>query len=473
MAMRLLYSREHMQDSTVDECAGTRYPSQGMTLWWVKNLFMMTNARTASASPAPLVQNTPNSSGYFRNDCRLCHGTNLETFLDFGMHPHSDGFVRAEKLSEPEPVYPLAVNLCTGCGQVQISYIVKPEILYGSDDYLYDGAITETGRKHFRQMAKDIVQEFSVAPGSLAVDIGSNVGLLLATFREEGMVIQGVDPTPRMTKIAIENGLDTITECFSANVARRIVAEKGRASIVTGTNVIAHIDDVDDLMEGIDMLLTENGVFVFEAPHLLHLIEKRAFDTIYHQHLSYFSVKPIAAFAARFDMELFDVKEADIHGGSIRFCIGRTGAHAVQPAIARLVDRETKAELHSLKRMQQFTRDVHTLRHQLITMLQNLKDEGKRLAGIGAPAKGSTLLNFCGLNSSILEYVTEKNTLKVGRFTPGTHIEIVNDDELLRRKPNFALILPWNFAPEIKKNLSAYTAQGGQFILPLPIPKIL
>ena len=433
----------------------------------------MLQVSTASAVAAPLAQNMPSSFGYFRSDCRLCHSTNLETFLDFGMHPHSDGFVLAEKLPQPEPVYPLAVNICTGCGQVQISYVVKPEILYGSDDYLYDGAITETGRKHFRKMAMDIVDEFHIAPGSLAVDIGSNVGLLLASFRDAGMVVQGVDPTPRMTKIAIENGLDTITECFSAQIARQIVAQKGHASIVTGTNVIAHIDDVDDLMKGIDVLLTENGVFVFEAPHLLHLVEKRAFDTIYHQHLSYFSVKPISQFAARFDMELFDVKEADIHGGSIRFFIGRKGMHAIQPAVAHLIDRETKAELHSLKRMQQFTHDVHTLRHELITMLQNLKDQGKRLAGIGAPAKGSTLLNFCGINPSILEFVTEKNKLKIGRFTPGTHIPILSDDELIRRMPDYALILPWNFAPEIQRNLAAYTEKGGRFILPLPVPTIL
>ncbi|MEK7591580.1 MAG: class I SAM-dependent methyltransferase [Patescibacteria group bacterium] len=434
----------------------------------------MTLVQTASSAvAAPDLHKKAKASGYFRTDCRLCHSTALETFLDFGMHPHSDGFVRTEKLKDPEPVYPLAVNLCTGCGQVQISYVVKPEILYGSDDYLYDGAITETGRKHFLKMAKDIVREFSVASGSLAVDVGSNVGLLLAGFRSEGMIVQGVDPTPRMTKIAIENGLDTMTECFSSDAARRIVKAKGKASIITGTNVIAHIDDLDDLMEGIDLLLEDRGVFVIEAPHLLHLIEKLEFDTIYHQHLSYFSVKPMTQFALRFGMELFDAREADIHGGSLRFFIGRKGAHPVQPSIARLMEREEQMDVHSLTRLERFSKDVNALRHDLVTMLQKLKDQGYRLAGVGAPAKGSTLLNFCGINSSILEFVTEKNALKVGRWTPGTHIAILSDAELLRRQPDYALILPWNFAPEIRKNLQAFTDAGGRFILPLPTPKIL
>lgn len=433
----------------------------------------MALVQSASAVHAKRLAKTVESSGYFRTDCRLCHGREWETVLDFGLHPHSDGFVPAERLMQPEPVYPLTVNLCLGCGQVQISYVVKPEVLYGSDDYLYDGAITETGRKHFRKMAADVVKEFAVPPGSLAVDIGSNVGLLLASFRDEGMLVQGIDPTPRMTKIAIANGLDTITECFSAEVARKIVEKKGRASIVTGTNVIAHIDDLDDLMEGIDILLADDGVFVIEAPHLLHLIEKLEFDTIYHQHLSYFSVKPIATFARRFGMELFDVKEADIHGGSLRFFIGREGAHALQPSVQRLIDREKVANVHSPKRLERFAHDVEVLRKNLITMLQELRDQGKRIAGVGAPAKGSTLLNYCGINASIVEFVTEKNTLKIGRWTPGTHIPILGDDELLRRRPDFALILPWNFAPEIRRNLAEYERNGGRFILPLPVPTIV
>ncbi|PIR53271.1 methyltransferase [Candidatus Peregrinibacteria bacterium CG10_big_fil_rev_8_21_14_0_10_49_10] len=410
--------------------------------------------------------------GHFREDCRLCHSRNMETFLDFGMHPHSDGFVRKDQLEQPEPVFPLAADLCTECGQVQINYVVKPEYLYG-EDYLYDGAITATGRTHFLGLAKEIVERYGIAADSLAVDIGSNVGLLLSGFREQGLRVQGVDPTPKMTAIAIANGIDTITECFSKEVATRIVEEKGQASVVTGTNVIAHIDDLDDLMEGMDILLREDGIFVIEAPYLSNLIEKLEYDTIYHQHLSYFSVHPIAQFAKRFGMELFDVKQTDIHGGSICMFIGRKDVYDVRPVVGELMAAEKSANLHSPARMQQFAQDVLAHRNALTKMLYTLKDQGNRLAGIGAPAKGSTLLNFCGINKSILDFVTEKNTLKVGRFTPGHHIPILPDAALVERAPDYALILPWNFAPEIMKNLEAYRKQGGKFILPIPTPQIL
>ena len=412
------------------------------------------------------------SMGYFREDCRLCHSKKIETFLDFGMHPHSDGFVRKEQLDQPEPVFPLAANLCTECGQVQINYIVKPEYLYG-EDYLYDGAITATGRDHFLGMAKDIVETYAIPSDSLAVDIGSNVGLLLSGFRKQGLRVQGVDPTPKMTAIAIANGIDTITECFSVEVAHKIVDEKGKAAVVTGTNVIAHVDDLDDLMEGIDILLEEKGIFVIEAPYFANLVEKLEYDTIYHQHLSYFSVHPITQFAKRFGMELFNVKQTNIHGGSIRMFIGRKGAYEIDPIVKKLIANETKSELHSSERVRQFARNVYAHRRELVKMLSTLKDQGKTIAGVGAPAKGSTLLNFCGINRSILDFVTEKNAFKVGRYTPGHHIPILSDDALLEYKPDYALILPWNFAPEIMKNLQAYREQGGKFIIPIPTPEII
>ncbi len=410
--------------------------------------------------------------GHFRQDCRLCHSTALDIFLDFGMHPHSDGFVPADRLLEPEPYFPLAMQFCTECGQVQIHYIVDPLYLYGQD-YLYDSTITDTGRKHFLGMAETIVTEHRIPKGSLTVDIGSNVGLLLSGFREQGMNVQGVDPTPRMTEVAIANGLSTIQECFSATVASNIVAEKGKAMVITGTNVVAHIDDLDDFMTGVDTLLAENGILVIEAPYLGELIDKLEYDTVYHQHLSYFSVSPLARFFKRFGMELFDVKKTTIHGGSIRLFVARKGMKTVQPIVDEMIRQESANGLLTAARMHRFADDVRAHRLALITLLVELKNKGKRLAGIGAPAKGSTLLNFCGINSSLLDFVTEKNTLKVGRYTPGTHIPILEDLELLKTKPDYALILAWNFAPEIMANLHAYKEQGGKFIIPIPSPHIV
>jgi SAM-dependent methyltransferase len=410
--------------------------------------------------------------GSFRADCRLCHSKNLHVFLDFGMHPHSDGFVRPEALLEPEHSFPLACALCRDCGQVQITYVVKPEFLYGND-YLYVSSITETGKKHFLGMASSIVEKFQVPKDSLAIDIGSNVGLLLSGFRQNGMRVLGVDPAPKPAAIAKENGIDTVTELFSAPVAAKIAQEHGKAAVITGTNVCAHIDDMDDLMEAVDILLDENGVFIIEAPYWLELLRRLEYDTIYHQHLSYFSIKPMAKFCQRFGMELFDVERTTIHGGSIRMFIGRAGKHPVTPVIQELIGLEEAEDAHSVARADKFGADAVQHRMDLVRLLINLKDQGKTIVGISAPAKGSTLLNYCGINSSHLEYVTEKAPLKVGLFTPGTHIPIVADAVLLERQPDYALILAWNFADEIMRNLKEYKERGGKFIIPIPSPTVI
>lgn len=417
-------------------------------------------------------QASDTASGYFRDDCRLCHSRELVTFLDLGMQPHSDGFLPAEMLTAKEMFYPLAVNVCSTCGQVQINYIVKPSLLYGSD-YLYDSTITATGRDHFLSMAKDIVETFQIPKESLAVDIGSNVGLLLSGFREQGMRVQGVDPTPKMTAIAIAKGIDTIVECFSPDVAKRIVTTKGRAHVITGTNVVAHIDDLDAFMEGVDTLLDDRGILVIEAPYLADMVEHIEYDTIYHQHLSYFAITPLQRFFQRFGMEIFNVRRTSIHGGSIRLFVARAGAYPLQSSVGDLVTKEEKDRLLTSKRMMSFADDVAKHRQSLVRLLVDLRDAGKTIAGIGAPAKGSTLLNFCGINSSILTCTTEKNILKVGRFVPGVRIPILSDAHLLALQPDYALVLPWNFAPEIMRNLSTFKERGGKFIVPIPTPTIV
>lgn len=412
------------------------------------------------------------SSGYFRTDCRLCGARTLEQFLDFGLQPHSDGFVTADMLNKAEPVFPLAMAFCPDCGQVQITYVVKPELLYG-DEYLYDSTITETGKKHFLGMAQSIVEKFGIPADSLAVDIGSNTGLLLSGFRDQGLRVQGVDPTPKMTQIAIDKGIDTVVECFSSQVAKQIVQNKGKASVITGTNVIAHIDDLEDLMKGIDILLADDGIFVMEAPYLGDLIRHLEYDTVYHQHLSYFGISPLARFFKRFGMDMFHVERTSIHGGSIRVFACRSGMRSVEASVAEMIQEEEASGLLTSGCMREFAARVAQHKTDLVTLLMSLKDKDCTIAGIGAPAKGSTLLNYCGINPSILSFTTEKNPFKVGRFTPGTHIPILTDEQLLAAKPAYALILPWNFAPEIMKNLQAFRNAGGKFIIPIPTPAIV
>lgn len=411
-------------------------------------------------------------TGFYRKDCRLCHGTKLETFLDFGMHPHSDGFVRGEQLTEPEPFFPLATELCHNCGQVQINYVVNPAYLFG-EDYIYDSSVTTTSQKHFMTMAKEIVDTYKLPPASLAVDIGSNVGLLLSGFAAVGLNVQGVDPTPKMTAIAIKNGIETLTEEFSPEIAMHIVAQKGKAAVITATNVFAHIDDLDAVMKGVDALLDEKGIFVIEAPYLADLLDHLEYDTIYHQHLSYFSVTPLDKFFHRFGMQIIDVERIDYHGGSIRVFVARNGARPVTGVPATMMKEEALQKLHSIERMHRFAADVERQRAALTKMLVEYKTGGASIVGVGAPAKGSTMLNYCGITGALLDYVTEKNQLKIGRFTPGTHIPIVADETLMKTQPTYALILSWNFADEIMKNLHAYKEKGGRFILPIPSPHLL
>lgn len=411
------------------------------------------------------------SLGFFRTDCRLCHSKNLETFLDFGLHPHSDGFLREEQVGN-EPFFPLACCVCTDCGQAQLTYTVSPEHLY-NQDYVYDGSVTKTGQEHFLGMAKSIVDRFGVTSEELVIDIGSNVGLLLSGFKECGTRVLGVDPAVAPTRLAKERGIDTVVKCFSEEVAKEIADQHGNARVVTGTNVFAHIDDLDDVVAGLKALLSDDGIAIFESPYLQDLVDHMEYDTVYHQHLSYLAIAPLAKFFQRFDLELFDVVRTSIHGGSIRMFIAKKGQQEVTQTVKDLIAREESEGLCNLERLHTFAKDVELHRAKLTKMLIELHDQGKTIAGIGAPAKGMTLLNYCGLHPNLLPFLTEKSEWKQGKYAPGVHIPIYPDSKLLEEQPDYALILPWNFAPEIMKNLQEYKDNGGTFIVPIPTPTLV
>ena len=402
----------------------------------------------------------------------MCNSVDLVQFLDLGFTPPADQFLRKEQLREPEVYYPLPVVICTGCGLVQLSHVVSPEILY-RHDYPYESSITRTGRNHWSEFANTTVQRLGLGANDLVVDIGSNVGTLLEAFRAAGTQILGVDPASNIVRIAEKRGVETINEFFSEDVARRIASEQGKAAAITGTNVYAHVDDLTAFMRAIDTLLAPDGVFIFEAPYLVNLINHLEYDTIYHEHLSYLSVKPLIAFVQRFEMEVFDIQERDIHGGSFRVFISRKGKMPVSPVVAEFLAREEKLGLYDLNELQKFSAAVAKNREDLTWLLKSLKHEGKSICAVSAPAKGMTLLNYCRLGTDTLDFVTEKSTLKIGRFTPGAHIPVVPDDELLQQNPDYALLLAWNFAEEIMENLKEYRQRGGKFIIPIPHPRIV
>jgi predicted RNA methylase len=391
-------------------------------------------------------------------------------FLDLGFTPPADAFLSPDRLNRPETWYPLKVLICNNCSLVQLNYVVSPRILF-QKDYPYESSITKTGREHFHSLAKTAYSKFSLSSGDLVIDIGSNVGVLLQGFKNQGANVLGIDPAPNICEIARRNGIETINDFFNEKVASEIVKTRGKAKIITGTNVVAHIDDLHSLARAVDILLDKEGVFIIEAPYLVDLIEKLEYDTIYHEHLSYLSIKPLNVLFHKFRMEIFDVEKISIHGGSLRYFVTRKNTYPVSKNVHKFLKNEKK--FYERDTLINFARNVERNREELTWMLKSLKHEGKCIAGLSAPAKGMTLLNYCKIGPDTIDFITEKSTLKIGKYTPGTHIPIVPDSELIKRMPNYVLLLAWNFADEIMNNLKDYEDAGGKFIIPIPRPRIV
>lgn len=404
--------------------------------------------------------------------CRICHSSDLTKFLDLGFTPPADAFLVPERINQPETHYPLEVMICNDCKLIQLSYVVPPEILF-QQDYPYESSTTATGRNHYHGLARDVATRYGLGSSDLVVDIGSNVGVLLGGFKAIGVRVLGIDPAERMCEIANKNGIETIHGFFSESLVHEIVKTKGMARVVMGTNVVAHINDLHALVRGLQSLLGEKGIFVFEAPYLTHLLENIEYDTIYHEHLSYLSVLPMQKLFSQFGMEIIDVQEVSIHGGTLRYHVARMGDYPAAKTVDQYIANEEAKGIYSLEYLSKFSQSVQQHRDELVWMLKALKHEGKRIAGVSAPAKGMTLLNYCKIGSETLDFITEKSALKIGKYTPGTHIPVVADTELINRMPDYALLLAWNFAEEIMKNLETYQKKGGKFIIPIPTPRIV
>ena len=404
--------------------------------------------------------------------CRMCRSEDLYQFLDLGFMPPADEFLRQEQLRYSRNYYPLEVLMCRGCGLAQLSYVVSPEVLY-RHDYPYEASTTRTGREHFGRFAAETVTRFGLGAKDLVVDVGSNVGVLLGNFKAQGTRILGIDPAANIVRIAEKNGIPTLNELFSVELAAKIRKEHGKAALITASNCFAHIHDLFDFARGLQTLLTPDGVFILEAPHFLDLVKNLEYDTIYHEHLSYLSLKPLIPFFRGRGLEVFDVQMQSIHGGSFRVFVGRRGRHAVTPRVRQCLKAEAARGLHEERTLRRFAAAVAKNRDELLWLLYSLKHKGKRVVAVSAPAKGMTLLNYCKIGTETLDFVTEKSTLKIGRFTPGSHIPVLPDSELLKEMPDYALLLAWNFSKEIMANLSEYTRRGGKFIVPIPRPRIV
>jgi 2-polyprenyl-3-methyl-5-hydroxy-6-metoxy-1,4-benzoquinol methylase len=392
--------------------------------------------------------------------------------LDLGFTPPADQFLRPSQLKEPETYYPLEVMMCRKCGLAQLSYVVPSEVLYRRD-YPYESSMTKSGQIHWDEFAETVCKTYNVSNNDLVVDIGSNVGVLLGSFKKQGAKVLGIDPASNIVRIAEKRGIETWDEFFAPDIASKVVQEKQAAKIITGTNVFAHVDDLKSFMKAVNTLLDPKGVFIFEAPYFGNLIKFLEYDTIYHEHLSYLLLEPIIHLVKPHNMEVIDVQERDIHGGSFRVFIARKGQIQAHERVKKFLENEINAQWKDENKLKEFANQVQQNRYRLNHLLYKLKLKGKKLAAVSAPAKGMTLLNYCRIGPETLEFISEKSTLKKGRVCPGTHIPVVDDAELVNQNIDYALLLAWNFSEEIMNNLKEYQAKGGKFIIPIPEPIII
>ena len=402
--------------------------------------------------------------------CRSCGSQDLSIFLSLGDLPLSDGFLEARQLVENEPRYPLDVAFCSSCSLVQILETVPPEELFGAD-YPYFSSFTDTLLRHSEANVKERVAERKLSGNSLVVELASNDGYLLQYYKAQGVPVLGIDPAPGPVAAAREKGIDTLEAFFGIELAKKLAGEGRQADVVHANNVLAHVADTNGFVAGIAALLKDNGVAVIECPYVKDLIEHGEFDTIYHEHLCYFSVTALSALFNRHGLYITRVVPLSIHGGSLRVFVEKN--NAPEQSVRDYLANETKLGLDHLDYYADFSNRVNQIRTELNVMLQDLKERKARIVGYGAAAKGTIMLNYVGIGQETLDFVVDRNTHKQGRYVPGVRLPIAAPERVLAEQPDYVLILPWNFKDEIIAQQAEYQRRGGKFIIPVPRPTII
>lgn len=407
-----------------------------------------------------------------RTDCRLCGSTNLTRIWSFGETPLANEYILPADIDKPEPFAPLDVYKCDDCHLVQLRDVVDPNVLFGN--YLYVSSTSPAFVAHFEEYARTVTDRFDLEEDDLVVDIGSNDGVLLKPFQNFGTKVLGVEPAENIAAAANADGVPTVAEFFTPDVARKLKEQHGPAKVITANNVFAHTDGVIDMAAAIKEMLTDDGVFVFEVQYLGTLLKDNLFDIVYHEHVCYYHVHPLVQFFKNQEMDVFDVEQPAVHGGSLRVYVQRAdGPYKHHKRLSQVLAAEKNARLNTLAPYKEFADRIADNKKKLTTFLQDLKSQGKRIAGYGAPAKATTLTYAFGIDGSILDYIVDDSPLKQGRLMPGTHIPIVSSADFKKNAPDYCLILAWNFADPIMKNNAFFTDSGGQWIVPVPEPNVV
>jgi SAM-dependent methyltransferase len=404
--------------------------------------------------------------------CRFCEAVLQHTLVDLGMSPLCESYVESEQLNQMEPFYPLHVYVCEHCFLTQLEEYVGPEEIFS--EYAYFSSYSDTWLQHAKAYTDMVAERFELGEQSHVVELASNDGYLLQYFVPKGIPVLGIEPAVNVAEAAVEKGVPTLVAFFGERLARELAAEGNQADLLIGNNVLAQVPALNDFVKGMQVLLKPRGVITMEFPHLMRLMEENQFDTIYHEHFSYFSFISVEKIFAAHGLTLFDVEELSTHGGSLRIYAHHT-EDTTRPIGQRVTELRAREEAAGFTRMEtyaSFGEQVRDTKRKLLDFLIRAKWEGKSIAGYGAPGKGNTLLNYCGIRTDFLDYTVDRNPYKQGKFLPGTHIPIFHPDKIKETKPDYVFILPWNFKDEIMEQVAYIRDWGGQFLVPIPEVKV-
>lgn len=406
------------------------------------------------------------------NNCRFCGNILSHTVVDLGVSPVANDYLRPEQLTQKEPFYPLHVLVCDQCWLTQVSECQTPEHIF-NDHYAYFSSFSDSFLQHAKDYAKMAVKRFELGPASQVIEVASNDGYLLQYFAQMGIPVLGIDPAGNVADAAIKKGVPTLVRFFDETTARELVAQKTQADLLIGNNVLAHVPKLNSFVAGLKLALKKTGVLTMEFPHLLSMMQFNQFDTIYHEHFSYFSLMTAQTVFAAHRLSIFDVEQVSTHGGSLRVFACHPGERQVSERVESILAKEREAGLTRLETYAAFTQRVQETKWRLLEFLIDARRAGKRVVGYGAPAKGNTLLNYCGIRGDFIDYVVDRSPHKQGLYLPGTHIPIHAPEQIFETKPDYVLILAWNLQEEVRAQMAGIRAWGGQFVVPIPEVRLL